>query len=405
MGDFIREKIKDKPLNKKKVMTRLGLSVLSGFLFGAAASGVLFAYSLLHGDEDDNSDRISQNQGTENSADTEITDTENTDNPVVNYDFTIGDYQKVQSQLYSIGIEAGKSIVTITSVVGGTDLFNNSYETEGIGLGIIVKDTGSQLMIATDKLNVQDAESLSVTFCNEYTAEAVPVKYDGNTGIAVISVDKSQLDDSTTGAISLAAIGTSTSCSRGQTVIALEPNDTIYTGSITSTVNEISGKDNNYSVLTTDIYNGNSNEGVLIDTNGEVIGFVVASLENSENRNLAAVGISELWPVVDELCSGNGIPYTGIYCTTVTDKISNRYNIPKGVYVKDVEMDSPAFAAGIQSGDVITKLNGEKVLSVSGYNKQLMSLSAGQKVDVVIKRKGSNGYTDITCQVEIGELN
>ncbi len=405
MGDFIREKIKDKPLNKKKVLTRLGLSVLSGFLFGVTACGVLFAYSLLHGDEDDSSDRISQNQGTENPADTEINDTESNDNPVVSYDFTIGDYQKVQSQLYSIGIEAGKSIVTITSVVGGTDLFNNSYETEGIGLGIIVKDTGSQLMIATDKLNVQDAESLSVTFCNEYTAEAIPVKYDGNTGIAVISVDKSQLDDSTTGAISLAAIGTSTSCSRGQTVIALEPNDTIYTGSITSTVNEISGKDNNYSVLTTDIYSGNSNEGVLINTNGEVIGFVVASLENSENRNLAAVGISELWPVVDELCSGNGIPYTGIYCTTVTDKISNRYNIPKGVYVKDVEMDSPAFAAGIQSGDVITKLNGEKVLSVSGYNKQLMSLSAGQKVDVVIKRKGSNGYTDITCQVEIGELN
>ena len=405
MGDFIREKIKDKPLNKKKVLTRLGLSVLSGFLFGAAACGVLFAYSLLHGVEDDSSDRISQNQGTENPADTEINDTESDDTPVVSYDFTIGDYQKVQNQLYSIGIEAGKSIVTITSVVGGTDLFNNSYETEGIGLGIIVKDTGSQLMIATDKLNVQDAESLSVTFCNEYTAEAIPVKYDGNTGIAVISVDKSQLDDSTTGAISLAAIGTSTSCSRGQTVIALEPNDTIYTGSITSTVNEISGKDNNYSVLTTDIYSGNSNEGVLINTNGEVIGFVVASLENSENRNLAAVGISELWPVVDELCSGNGIPYTGIYCTTVTDKISNRYNIPKGVYVKDVEMDSPAFAAGIQSGDVITKLNGEKVLSVSGYNKQLMSLSAGQKVDVVIKRKGSNGYTDITCQVEIGELN
>ena len=90
-----------------------------------------------------------------------------------------------------------------------TDIFNNSYETEGQGVGVILRDNGKQLIILTEKNVVDKADKLSVTFVNDMMADAALVKYDSNTGIAIISVDKSLLDDATIRAIAVAELGNS----------------------------------------------------------------------------------------------------------------------------------------------------------------------------------------------------
>ena len=115
-----------------------------------------------------------------------------------------------------------------------TDIFNNSYETEGQGVGVILRDNGKQLIILTEKNVVDKADKLSVTFVNDMMADAALVKYDSNTGIAIISVDKSLLDDATIRAIAVAELGNSNIVSRGASVIALEANYAILTGLVTS---------------------------------------------------------------------------------------------------------------------------------------------------------------------------
>ena len=58
-------------------------------------------------------------------------------------------------------------------------------------------------------------------------------------------------------------------------------------------------------------------------------------------------------PVIDLLFADKEVPYFGVHISTVTQHIAQKYDIPKGVYIKKVEIDSPAMDAGLQSGDVI----------------------------------------------------
>ena len=402
MEQFIREKIKDKPLNKKRLAKKAGTAALCGVAFAVAAS-IVFAIFLpvinrqskkaSDGKNNNDVQTATQQSGIDDSSDaysengTQSTESGTSSEPSSQtYQPTLADYQAVQNQLYRVGTSATKFVVGVTGVTDATDIFNNSYETEGQGVGVILRDNGKQLIILTEKNVVDKADKLSVTFVNDMMADAALVKYDSNTGIAIISVDKSLLDDATIRAIAVAELGNSNIVSRGASVIALEANYAILTGLVTSTTNELSAQDNNYSVLTTDIASNKLQSGILINTDGQV-------------------SISDLSPVIEKLESGADVPYIGITCTTVTEKIANRYNIPKGVYIKQVTMDSPAFVSGLQSGDVIVAVNNTEVSNVSAYNTQLMKQKPEDTCNLKVKRKGSNGYTEITCQVKIGVMN
>ena len=58
-------------------------------------------------------------------------------------------------------------------------------------------------------------------------------------------------------------------------------------------------------------------------------------------------------------------------------------------------MDSPAFVAGLQSGDVIVAVSDKDVSNVSAYNTQLMQQKPEDTCNLKVKRKASNGYTEI----------
>lgn len=225
---------------------------------------------------DDSSDAYSENgtQSTESGTSSEPS--------LQTYQPTLADYQAVQNQLYRVGTSATKFVVGVTGVTDATDIFNNSYETEGQGVGVILRDNGKQLIILTEKNVVDKADKLSVTFVNDMMADAALVKYDSNTGIAIISVDKSLLDDATIRAIAVAELGNSNIVSRGASVIALEANYAILTGLVTSTTNELSAQDNNYSVLTTDIASNKLQSGILINTDGQVIGLSLQDFNPAE---------------------------------------------------------------------------------------------------------------------------
>ena len=64
--------------------------------------------------------------------------------------------------------------------------------------------------------------------------------------------------------------------------------------------------------------------------------------------------------IIEKLSNDETIPYIGIQGIDVTEEIANQ-GIPEGVYVKEVDAESPAMAAGIQAGDIITSIGGEEV--------------------------------------------
>ena len=98
---------------------------------------------------------------------------------------------------------------------------------------------------------------------------------------------------------------------------------------------------------------------------------------------------------------GYAVPYIGIRGLDVTAEIEAQ-GIPEGVYVRTVETDSPAMAAGIQSGDIITEAAGKKITSLSAYQSVLRDQKSGSKIRLKGQRQGSGGYVDISFDVTVG---
>ena len=430
---FVREKIKNKPMNKRRTLIRLLISALSGIVFAGTAC-IVFALVLPHlnpymAQVPDTETQTGASEETEQATETQTeiggqsTQDEQTETQMEDdsgerdgaddlenqkdelQSLTIAAYQELQDQLYRIGAEANAAVVSITSVVKDIDLFHNSYEEEDQSCGVVIGENEEEYFILTERKVIKDASRISVSFLNNTACEASLKKEDCNTGLAILSVEKSALGDNAD--ISIATIGNSKMVRNGMIVIALGSplgtNYSILTGNITSTNNEVSLEDRNYNVFTTDIIADREGSGILVNVNGEVIGIVMQDYSASRAENtLTAIAATELQAVIDKLCAGEDIPYLGMKVSTVTDKIEDAYGIPKGVYVKSVAMDSPAMKAGIQSGDVIVSINGADVRTDIAYTNELFSMTSEQQTKIVIKRKGANEYATISYDVTVG---
>ena len=158
-------------------------------------------------------------------------------------------------------------------------------------------------------------------------------------------------------------------------------------------------------MFTTDIVASESGSGALINTKGEVIGIVMQDYSRQGDVNtLTAVAISDLKSLIEKLSNGNEVAYLGLGISTVTAEIEKTYDIPKGVYIKEVKMNSPAMAAGLQSGDVITEMDGVAVLDEVSYERRMLQVKPGDKVRIIIKRLSADGYVAIRCDVEASKL-
>lgn len=412
-NEFVREKIKDKPKNYKRIWIRFLTAAGCGIVFALAAVLVMLLMlpSLreeLKENTPDTQVQNSQEPETEDTQEATQTPDDTQEQKETIREFTIDDYQKIQTQLYAIGNVANKSIVTITSVVSDTDWFNTSYEREGQGSGTIVGDTGGKLLILTERKVIKDASKINVTFIDDSVTPAELMKYDGNTGLAVLAVAKDKMEKSTLSLIKIMSMGNSSTVHKGSIVIALGSplgtNYSILTGNITSTDNEISTQDSNYSVYTTDIVANKNASGILINTDGEMIGVVMQNYSAASTGALTAVDVTELNRIMELLYASKDVPYLGAHISTVTDKIANTYGIPKGVYIKEVEMDSPAMNAGLQSGDVIQKIDDKDITTDDSYTDAVLGLTPGETYSVVFMREGSNGYKELTCEIEAGIL-
>lgn len=428
---FIKEKIKDKPVNKKQLlqkgMATIGFAILFGFVSCLVFCALRPRIETWFAPKEDQwvgipKDTLSDDEHTADTqadAEQEAADTkkepgkkdekQKTVYITEKKEMTLDDYQVLQNQLYQIGNDVNKSVVTVTGVNEGVDIFDSPYEATGQASGLIIAHNKKELLILTEYQVIQDVKSIRVTFINNDTLNAALKKYDGNTGIAVLSVPVEKIAKATMNQIETAVLGNSLNLRQGKLVVALGSplgtNFSILTGNITSVANTITTEDRNYTVFTTNIVANAKGNGVLVNTDGEVIGlFLKSSNIQKEQNTLTAVSISELKDIIELLSNGVNIPYIGIKGSTVTDAISKEYEIPKGVYIKEAVVDSPAMTAGLQTGDVIVAVNKEEVHSMDDYERILLRLKKGDEVKITANRQNAQGYKKFTCTVEVGVL-
>lgn len=413
--EFIKEKRKERPVNKKRMLIQAGFVAAMAVLFGVIASFVIaFLQPKIEAylyPKENPTVSIPEDEPTEILSTDDTEKDSQVEQPIDMTDWqpTLGDLQMLQNQLYSVGREANRFVVTVTGIQSSMDWFNNAYESRDRGSGIIVANNGQELLILTEKKVISNAQDVYVTFKDETTMKASMKQYDGNTGIAILSVSLSDISADTMNEIAVATLGNSLYIQQGTLTIAVGSpmgmNFSILTGTITSTTNTISTVDANYKIFTTDIVASQNGSGALLNVKGEVIGLVMQDYSRQGDENtLTAVAISDLKSLIENLSNNKEMAYLGLGISTVTSEIEKEYEIPRGVYIKEVKMDSPAMNAGLQSGDVIVEMDGEGIYSEEAYERKMLSIRPGDKVRVIMKRQGAEGYVSIRCDVEASKL-
>ena len=176
-------------------------------------------------------------------------------------------------------------------------------------------------------------------------------------------------------------------------------------GQITSNSYVRDMTDTNAKFLTTDIYGSTTASGVIIDMDGKVLGIIFQDDTASDTQNLIrAYGISDLKTKIEKLSNGQDIAYLGIIGTDVTDVAAEELGVPKGAYIREVIVDSPAMQEGIQNGDVIIKIGTTEITSFTDFKETMLKCQPGDLMMVTIKRLGKEEYVELSYEVTLGTL-
>jgi serine protease Do len=406
--EFIREHIKAKPLNKKRVLLYMGLAVLLGILFGAS---VFFTERFLVNTLSKEGAATEEEPEEEASADAQKEESEEEAGEpeviVEQKSLELSDYQFLQNELYDVGQDANHSIVTVSLVSRGTDPFGSAYEDEDQNMGLVISKDDSQIQILTQNITLKKGQRIQVTFEDGHNQEGQLLSGDSVTGFCIINVPTEGMEEETLSQLETAVFNRASTVSQGQIVVAAgSPLGTIYSvldGTVTSVNNHISLEDGNFTIYTTTMIGSENGSGILLDTNGKVIGIMRMEYNNESDRNtLTAIAISDLYPTIEKLAKGEEIAYLGLNISTITASMAEEYSIPQGVYVRSVSENTPALMAGIQAGDVITKMGSDEIKTTSDFRSHLLKMSDGSTETIQVMRSGNGEYTEIGCTVTYG---
>jgi S1-C subfamily serine protease len=395
----------------KIVLATMGLAVLFGVISGFVFTKMQAALVEKQQQQAMQEIEIPKDQPEElpDASQEEVTSEEEVQEPiVVEAELTLAEYEKLYQEMRNVAGEASKSLVIVTAVSNDVDWFNEAYENRGQATGMIIGNNGVELLILTRYELVENCDGMNVTFIDDTMAPAVLKKYDVTTSLAVISVNLSDISAETMENISQAKLGRSIALEAGTPVMAVGRADgsidSVMKGTLTSTHNKLSAVDAEYTVLVTDMTKNAGADGVLINFKGEVIGILqerhlLAAMQNV----LSAYAISDIKSLMEHLSNNQDVTYLGVKGISVTLE-AQKEGVPTGVYVTEVEMDSPAMLGGIQVGDVIQAINGQKVTNMSEVAAVLQRLSDKQNISLEGQRLTKDGYKKINYQTALSVL-
>jgi len=456
-NDFLIEKIKVKPVDKRKLLRRTVITVTMAVIFGLVAC---FTFLLLEPvisnwlyppeepqvqmvafpeDQDEMSpeEMLAENLPTESPVPEQEPvpgkegepdpDQEEPAEPTleeqimevlpnITLDVTmdLGDYGELYGALSAYVSEMSRYMVTVTGVTSNIDWFNDVQESRNQCSGVIAFENGMELLILTDYSPIKSAERLLLTFYDGSQVEAQLKQQNQATGLAVLAVGLEYLPESIKGEegeLPLAKFGSSNVRNlAGLPVVALGSpmgsSGSVGYGMVTSPGTVWSVTDRNYKLFQTDIMGSSNASGVLFNLQGQVIGIITNNKSGTDMRNMiTAYGISELQKTVEKMSNASAIAYMGIRGVDVPKGANQELGVPLGAYVENVDMDSPAMQAGIQRGDVVTGMDDRIVTNFNSYSAILMQMEPGQTVDVTVMRRAQEEYKEMHFEIVLGEVS
>lgn len=290
------------------------------------------------------------------------------------------------------------------------------------GTGFVYKEEGNTAYIMTNNHVVASGNAAKVIFSDGSEADTKIIGGDIYADIAILTTEAKNVKQ-------VATLGNTNDIKVGDTTFAVgAPLGNTYSGTVTKGI--LSGKERLVEVslggTTSDYYmkvlqtdaalNPGNSGGPLCNVNGEVIGVTSLKLtqqQTSLTTTYSVEGMGFAIPIEDALNYANIIekgeavkrPYIGISMIDITDSyylwqagITLPNNVKKGVAILEIVVDSPASKAGLQKGDIITKLEKEEIDSVAELRYELYKYNPGKTIMLTINRGGKEKEIPITLE-------
>jgi serine protease Do len=269
----------------------------------------------------------------------------------------------------------------------------------GLGSGFIVSADG---FIVTNAHVVENADEITVRMNDKREFKAKVIGADTRSDVAVIKIDATGLPTVKIGDLSKLRVG--------EWVIAIGSPfgfaNTVTAGIVSAKSREnLSGDPNLDAVpfIQTDVaVNPGNSGGPLLNMRGEVIGInsQIFSRTGSFAGISFAIPIDYAFNVADQLMKTGRVTRgrIGVSIGTVTRDLAESLGLPKpeGAAVSTVEADSPAAKAGVEVGDVITKIDGRPVEGSADLSRSIRSMKPGSKVNLTVWRAGKTRDIAVT---------
>lgn len=302
------------------------------------------------------------------------------------------------------------SVVAITTK-STVNSWYGKYESEGGGSGFIIAETEEELMIATNSHVVSDVDTLSVTFIDDTVAEATVRADDSVADLAVITVAKSALTKETLGQIKVAKLADAEDIEVGEQVVAignaLGYGQSVTVGCVSALNREITSSDGVTRVLlqTDAAINSGNSGGALLNMKGEVVGINSMKLSATAVEGIGfAIPVSEAASILEDLMTREILKdeekgYLNVYISTVTEDVARYYNWPIGIYISSVIEGGAADLAGLQTGDIITGVNGVKVTDTDQLIDRVTSYRYGTEITITYRRNVKGTFEEFEAKV------
>ena len=301
------------------------------------------------------------------------------------------------AEVYAVNVNSTVGITTSVT----TNIWGFQTTSAASGSGFIISTDG---YILTNYHVIDDADSITVSLFDGTTYDAVLIGYDESNDIAVLKVDADNLPP--------VILGDSDNLNVGDQVLAIgnplgELTFSLTSGLVSAMDREVTLSSSvSMNLIQTDcaINSGNSG-GALFNMYGEVIGITNAKYSSSSSSEASidnigfAIPVNSIRSIVESIIEKGYIasPYIGISVLDVSEEM-RMYGIPAGVAIQAVTEGSPSAAADLQTGDVITAVNGAAMDS-STLVDFVGSSSIGDQITLDLYRQGET----ITVTVTVGE--
>lgn len=396
-GHVPKQKEKKRKGGKRKWAACIGMAIV----FGLVASIVFQA-----------SNRVIN--GIFGETETQAAKTVNTTQVSTNTD------SKVNSDIVQVAANVMPSVVSITNLsvqevqtffFGGT----TTQESESSGSGIIIGQNDSELLIVSNNHVVADSNTLTVTFVDGSSVEAQIKGTNADIDLAIIAVPLENIQSETLDEIKVAVLGDSDELAVGEPAIAignaLGYGQSVTCGIISAVDREIDGYASELIQTDAAINPGNSG-GALLNANGEVIGINTVKVSADAVEGMGyAIPISDVTDVINDLMNRETRTKVeeadrgtiGIQGVDIDESMSQIYDMPQGIYIKEVIKGGAAEKAGIPRKSIITEFDGVSVNDMDELTRQLEYYKAGEEVELTVEVPGENGeYVEKTYEITLG---